>query len=325
MKKRLAGRFVVVGLHPAIDRTIQVRRLRSGGVIRGRLVMVEAAGKGMNITRTLSALGRNVLSCGFLGRVDADLFRSSLRAGCVTPRFVEIAGATRQNITIIEQDKRADMHILSGNMRVRRKDLDALLAGLQRDVGEGDWTVFAGSRPAGVRQADYVRALRTCRRRGARLAVDAAGPMLRAALREGPWLIKPNRAELEELVGRRLRTRNCILDAARGLLDNCEHVLVSLGAEGALLVTRGGAWQAKETRRARVVHTVGCGDVLLAGFLSAYAAGRTPAEALRLGVACGSACVRSRSAAITSRRDPNRFLPRIHVSNMPAKGAGERE
>jgi len=324
LPKRLTGNFVVVALHPAIDRTIRIPRFRSGGAIRGRLVLVEAAGKGMNITCSLAGLGHDVVAHGFLGRSDEEFFRASLPPGRVRAGFVTVGGDIRRSITIIEAEKETDTHILSGSMRVGRQDIRRLMSRLRSEVGEGDWAVFGGSLPDGMQPSDYVRALSACGRRGARVIVDTSGPMLRAALGEKPWLVKPNREELGELVGRRLRARGKILDAAHSLLDRCGHVLVSLGAEGALLVTPSGSWHAQETRRAKVVHTVGCGDALLAGFLSAYASGKKPEESLRFGVACGSACVRSRHAAIASRRDPNRFLPRIRVSSTPANSGPPR-
>ena len=89
-----------------------------------------------------------------------------------------------------------------------------------------------------------------------------------------------------------------------------------LVAEGALLVSRAGAWHARETRRAAVLHTVGCGDALLAGFLSACAEGKPPAEAARFGVACGSACVRSYRACLRSKAEALHYLPRIRVKKL---------
>ena len=320
MKNRLSGKFVIVVLHPAVDRTVQVSRLQVGGVIRGRPVMVEAAGKGINIAHTLANLGHPLLATGFLGRGEAEFFLSSFRgaasgaAGRVALDFVPVECATRENLTIIERDAGRDTHILVGSMRVGPRETERLLRRMRRRVAAGDWAVFGGSCPSGLKRADYVEALRTCKARGASVCVDASGSLLRAALSVRPWVVKPNREELEELAGRRLRSRAAVLRAARALLERCEHVVVSLGAEGAVLVTRDGAWHARETRCAKVVHTVGCGDALFAGFLAAYARGRRPAEALRFAVACGSACVRTHYASLRSRDEPLRFLRAVRVS-----------
>ena len=170
--------------------------------------------------------------------------------------------------------------------------------------------------PAGVTQRDYLQMLRICRRSKARLCVDTSGPMLKAALSLGLWAIKPNRSELEELTGRTLRSTQRVEAAAVGLLEQCRYVLVSLGAGGALLVSRDGSWHAREKRPASVCHTVGCGDALFCGFLTAKAAGKPDKNATRFAVACGSACVRTPYAAIQSQAQVKKLLTRIHVEKL---------
>lgn len=308
--------FVTVTLHPAIDRTVAVETLRLGELVRGELIMVEAAGKGINVTHTLANLGRDVLATGFVGKQDAGFFLSSLPEKRVTAAFVEVNCATRENLTIIERVSGRDTHITSSRMKVSRREVGALLTKLRQNVRRDDWAVFTGSCPRGLRQADFVAALRLCKRKGAKVCVDTSGPLLRRALGVGPWLIKPNREELEELTGRRLRSVNQIRLAAEGLLSKCARVLVSLGAEGAVLVTPDGAWHAHETRHAKVTHTVGAGDALLAGYLAACAAGEPPTDAVRFAVACGSACVRSPYASIRSRREVSRLIKNIVVCSV---------
>lgn len=310
------GRFIIVGLHPAIDRTVEIGRFRAGGMIRGRVLMVEAAGKGANLVHSLSNFGHGLVATGFLGRQDEAFFLSSFRADRVRAEFVTVEGSTRENITIIERDLRRDTHLVAGTLHVSRADVDRLRKIIAGEVGEGRWVVFSGSRPEGFRLSDYARLLSLCRKSGAKLCVDAGGPMLRVALKARPWIVKPNLDELSELVGRRLSRVSEVLQAAEPLTKWCEHVLVSLGRNGALLVTRQGAWHARESRRVSAVHTVGCGDALLAGFLSACACGKSLPEATRFAVACGSACVRSYRACLLSREEARRRLPGVHVLEL---------
>jgi 1-phosphofructokinase len=316
MPTRRSPRFIVIGLHPSIDRTIDVDRIRVGGVIRGRLAMVEASGKGANIAHNLANFGHAVATTGFLGRWDAQFFLASFHPGRVRARFVIVPGATRQNITLIETELRRDTHITAGSLCVGRRDLAALVAKVDRLIRLGDPVVFSGSLPQGVEVADYVALLRLAARKGGRLCVDTSGPALRAALELRPWTLKPNRDELQELVGRPLRSFKQVLSAARDLTDRCENVLVSLGGEGALLATPDGAWRGWEAGPADVVHTVGCGDALFSGFLSARARGRTVADALRFAVACGSACVRSYYAQVRTRREATAWMDRIRVETV---------
>jgi 1-phosphofructokinase len=309
-------RFVVVGLHPAIDRTLEIGRFAAGGMIRGRVLMVEAAGKGANLVHTLSNFGHRLVATGFLARRDDAFFLSSFRKDRVRAEFVTVEGSTRENVTIIERDFRRDTHLVAGTLRVSRADVSRLRKIIAGEVGRGQWAVFSGSRPEGLRLSDYARLLALCCRSGAKLCVDASGPMLRLAFKARPWVIKPNLDELAELVGRRLSRIGEALKAAVPLTEWCEHVLVSLGRNGALLVTRQGAWHARESRCGAAAHTVGCGDALLAGFLSACACGEALPEAARFAVACGSACVRSYRACLLSKAEAQRFLPNIRAVEL---------
>ena len=315
MEKRLTGKFVVAGLHPAIDRTIEVPALRRGGAIRGKLLLVQTGGKGTNVARSLAHLGNAVTIRGILAENDAPFFRSALRESPIRSRFVTIPGDTRQNITIVEAHG-VDTHVISGRMRVSRNEARRVRAAVADAAERGDWAIVTGSRPEGFTLADYEKTLRVLRRKGARPVVDADGKTLAAAMRNEPWLIKPNRAELERLLGRRHRSTKRLVGAARDLLDACAIVLLSLDAEGAALIARDGSWRSRDTAPVRVVHTVGCGDALLAGFLSAYAAGKSPAQALRFGVACGSACVRTRSNVVRSTAEVRRRLPGVVVERI---------
>lgn len=313
---RLRGEFLVVSPHPTIDRTIAIDRFRPGGMIRGDLLLVEPGGKGNNIARDLARLGRRVHVLGFLGRSDEDYFLGAFDPARVKADFIAVDSPTRQHITLIETAAGSDTHVTSGKMRVRRADISEFMRRLRREARPERWAVFSGSLPGGMTGRDFARALDICRSGGARLCVDTSGPMLRAALEMRPWALKPNLRELEELTGRRLPSLSKAVAAAGGMLDRCPNVLVSLGADGAVLVTNRGVWHAKERRPKPAVSTVGAGDALFSGFLSASATGRMPDESLRLAVACGSACAGSRFAALQSLREVRRLAGRVLVKRM---------
>lgn len=307
---------MVVCLHPAIDRTIEVESLERSEVVRGKRLLLEAAGKGINVAHTLAGLGRALTVTGFLGKGEAGFFARSFTSRRVTRRFVSVAAATRESVTIVEKETGREIHIIDSPMKIEATEVARLRLRLAGMVRPGDTAIFSGSCPRGVNASGFSDFLRLCLARGANVAVDTNGAPLRAAVRAGVWLVKPNTEELAEVTGRRIATRSQRLAAARSLLERCEMVLVSLGGDGAMLVTRRGAWQAMDTRRVKVVHTVGCGDALLAGFVGARAAGKGDEDALRYGVACGSACVRSLYACIRSRREAEAILPRIRCAAL---------
>jgi len=124
-----------------------------------------------------------------------------------------------------------------------------------------------------------------------RLVLDAHGPVFKTLVEAAlPWLITPNVAELNELLGRPIRnTASCLAQAAHELLDRVDMVLVSRGKLGVVLVTRTGAWQGRCTHSHKVFSTVGCGDFLLAGFVQALQHRRPLRSALAQAIKVASA------------------------------------
>jgi len=312
--------IVAVGLNPAVDRTVEAPGFRPGGVTRARLVSVEAAGKATNVARTLAALGRRPRLLGFLGARDAAYFKRSLAGTGVSASFTPVPGETRRNYTIMDSSRRGrgqrptrDTHITEEGFEVRAEDLDALRKRLGSILRGKALVAFCGSLPPGLGVDDLARLIDVCARRRARVVVDTSGEPLRQALRHQPFLIKPNLEELSFLTGRRPRTERGIVRAAGPLLAQCPILLISLGGDGAICLTREGAWRARDASPPKVVHTVGCGDALLAGFLAGIEGGAAIPDALRLAVACGSACVASQWASLRSRDEADRHTGSVEV------------
>ena len=313
-------KFVCIGLNPAVDRTIEAPGFAPGGVVRGRLVALEPAGKATNVARSLAALGHGVTLTGLLGEGELDYFTQSLHGTTVETRFVPVSGVTRQNVTIVDPGPPAtETHITEAGFGVGSSDIDRLVSELTGLVEPEACVVLSGSLPAGLTTRHFAEVLTACDSTGARLVIDTSGEPLRVATRHKPFLIKPNLEEGALLAGKPMGDLMDALSAADALLDNAETVLLSLGAEGAvgLASAEGGtmALHARDAKPPEVAHTVGAGDALLAGFLAGRAEGEEMAGALRLAVACGSACVGSRWASTRSRDEVARQL--AHVSVTP--------
>ena len=167
--------------------------------------------------------------------------------------------------------------------------MEALLQKLDA-LAPGDLLVLAGSLPAGLDTGTYGAILGRLAGRGVQAAVDAAGPLLAQALPHRPFLIKPNRQELAQAVGRPLGDDAQLEQAARELqARGARNVLVSLAGDGALLLDETGAVHRTGAPGGAVVNSVGAGDSMLAGFVAGWLQSGSYGQALRLGTACGSA------------------------------------
>ena len=300
--------IVTVTLNPSLDRTIEVPDLVRGHVLRITGGHLHPGGKGVNVTRALLANGvpsRAVLPVG--GPEGAQLVEM-LGADAVDAITVSIAGSTRTNIAVAEPDGTVTK-LNEPGPAVTPAELEAVLGAALEAARPGDWIVLCGSLPQGADPDLYAQMVGRIRERGVRAAVDTSGPALARVVAAGPALIKPNAEELAEAVGRPLRTRAEVVEAARELqAAGAERVLVSLGGAGALLVDEDGV-QVGTSVALTPRSTVGAGDSFLAGYLSAESTGG--AAALATALAWGAAAVQLPGTQMPGPRDIDPAAARV--------------
>jgi 1-phosphofructokinase len=290
------AKIVTVTANPSLDRTIILQAaLQPGEVQSAASAREDAGGKGINVARVLAAGG--VETVAVLPLADDDPFAAVLSASHLPARLVGVQGHVRANVTITDPDGVTTKLNLPGTT-LSPADVDDLILAVVEACEGASWLVLAGSLPPGADGCLYVNITRAVRARwGAnapRVAIDTSGRALRAMVDEAsPDLIKPNDDELAELAGIELEPGAdlvaAVLPLARVLVpDKVAAVLVTLGADGAVLVSAEGAWQGTPPR-IRVVSTVGAGDSSLAGYLLAEIAGDDPPDRLRRSIRYGAA------------------------------------
>ncbi len=268
--------IVTVTLNPAIDQTIVVDQLTLGAVHRARSSQSNAGGKGVNVAGCLADWGAEVIVTGVLGRDNAAPFEAFFAAKRIDDRFVRAPGETRTNIKIADLATRDTTDVNLPGLAVDAAAYAAVDATLRRVARPGTLVVVAGSLPAGMAEDTLAELVGDLAGLGARVVLDTSGEPLRRALAPGrvpPHCIKPNRAELEDLVGRPLAGDADLLAAARELVARgIALVVISRGAEGALFVTAARALVGRLPPVA-ALSTVGAGDAMVAGLVAALAEG----------------------------------------------------
>ncbi len=283
--------IVSVTLNPSLDRTVEVERLERGAVLRTSAPVLEPGGKGVNLTRALARNGIASIAVLPVGGAEGAELGDLLDAAGVSARLVPVNGRTRSNLTVAEPDGTVTKFNEPG-VSLTPVDFAALSGVLAGLATAKDWVVFSGSLPPGCSDAQLVELMGSVARGGASLAVDTSGDALMASIATRPRVIKPNRAELAQAVGRELLSIADVISAAQDLrARGVERVLVSLGADGAVLVGEGGVIVGESTvLDAR--STVGAGDCFLAGFLSKFSIDETDeGAALIEALAWGAAAV----------------------------------
>lgn len=284
--------IVTVTPNPSVDRTIAVEVLRHGEVNRATATRVDPGGKGINVSRAVATNGGETLAVLPVGGAHGRMMTELLAHTGVPVRAVPITESIRANVAVVEPGG-TTTKVNEPGPRLPESEVATFLDTVRAAVEAtpGAWVVGCGSLPGGVAGDFYADLVRLAHQVGAQVAIDTSGAPLTPAIPAGPDLIKPNRVELGELVGADLGTVGDVVDAARNLVTGgIGQVLVSLGRDGALLVTADTAVQAVAAVD-HPVSTVGAGDCTLGGFLLALDRGSEPLPALETAVAFGAAAV----------------------------------
>jgi 1-phosphofructokinase len=279
--------IITVTPNPSVDWTFEVASVHRGELHRASASHAEASGKGVNVSRALTANGIATTAVLPLGGPVAAELAGLLTAAGVAFVAVPISGAVRVNVSLAEPDGVATK-VNSPGPVLSRAEAGELAARALQAARPGGWVVGSGSLPPGADVDLYARIGAGAHDRGARFALDSSGPALAAGLAARPDLIKPNVAELAEVTGAVIETFGAAAAAARQLIaGGAARVLISAGPDGALLVTDELICHAAATVTA-IRSTVGAGDALLAGFIAGRADG---AEALAEATAWAAAAL----------------------------------
>ena len=284
-----------VTFNPAIDYVMNVPGLVPGEVNRSKEEYVFFGGKGINVSLVLRELGRDSTALGFIAGFTGDAIRRGVEDAGVKSDFIRLEnGLSRINVKI----KASTETDLNGKgPDISEKDLQSLFEKLDT-LKNGDILVLAGSIPPDLPENIYETILARLSDKNITFVVDATGDLLKNVLVYKPFLIKPNHHELGEIFGKTLKNTDEIAHYAKEMQKmGARNVLVSMAANGALLVDETGRVHIIGTAKGKAVNSVGAGDSMVAGFLAGYLGKNDYSYALALGSAAGSATAFSEGLA----------------------------
>lgn len=306
--------LLVVCPNLCLDRIVVVRGFAPGRVHRAESAEELASGKGLNVARAARALGLQVGVVGIVG--DGPAAHSILRGARdhgVRLHAIRVSGPVRVCTLIIDPGQEETV-INEPGPPVPARDVERLRRRIRNALGEAQAVVLAGSLPPGVPPSLYAQVIRQAPEIPAIL--DAAGEALRLGLAARPFLVKVNHLELQEVLARPLQTVEEIGRAAGEILESAGGgVLITLGAQGALLCTAEGRWQITPPEVHRV-STIGAGDSLTAGLVTGVLRGLPLLEAVRLGMAAAAADVATLLPGTIDRATVERLVAQVGVQAL---------
>ncbi len=309
--------LVTVTLNTTIDRTLEVPHFHVGKTLKARCVGRALSGKGVNVSHCLSDLGLPSTVTGFVGRLEEGLYQAGVKGSRISLDFVTVEGQTRTNTTIVDPEGKTETHLREEGFEVTADEKLRLSQKLIQLAEQHKNFLFAGSLPPGLSPRELAALLLSLKEWGPRVMVDTSGEALLQAVTAQPFLIKPNEEELTEITGKPVSSIEELLAAATPLLESIEYVVVTRGRAGAVLVSRAGLYSGiAALEPGQVRSTVGCGDALLAGFLSGLLTGTDMGEALRRGVAAGAASATAATAGCLPRDVYEELLDLVHIDRL---------
>jgi 1-phosphofructokinase len=277
-----------VTFNPALDYVVHLDDpIENGKMNRSNKEEFYYGGKGINVSTVLTNLGIDTVAMGFVaGFTGAAIVHGLSHKGIRTDFIILRQGISRINVKIrngIETD------INAAGPRLSNDDVKAFMKKLD-DLGEGDYLVLSGSVPPNMHDSIYERICRRVADKNVNVVVDADGELLMKTLQMNPFLIKPNKSELESLFNAKIKNDKDVEKYARKLQDQgARNVLVSMGEGGSMLVPEEGKVIRLGVPEGKVINTVGAGDSMVAGFLAGYMKNGDMQKAMNLATAAGAA------------------------------------
>lgn len=282
---------ITVTLNPAIDKTIYLEKLSINKVNRAKKVRYDIGGKGINVSKVLKELDVDSICTGFLGGVLEDEFKSQLDFKKIGYDFVSVEDGVRTNLKVIDETASSNTDINEPGPIIKKHELQAFLKKFTELCKRDDIVVLAGKVSDSLPSDIYKQLALIASKKGAKVIIDAEKGLLAEGIKAKPYAIKPNREELQSLVGSHLVNQADIIAAGKSIINQgVELVLISLGSEGSLLITKDNILH-QPGFDVQVKSTVGAGDAMVAALVYGLLNRTSNEKTLALAHACGTATV----------------------------------
>ena len=308
--------ILTVTLNAAIDKRYVVEEVRTGEVNRVKECVYTPGGKGLNVSKPAAIYGAEVTATGFVGGHAGHYIEDALEPFGIKSAFYHMEAESRSCIKIWDEKNQLQTEFLEPGFTVTEADFERFLEHFQGLAADADVVTISGSVPKGLDGTAYQRMVKLVREAGKPVILDTSGKLLEQGIKAVPTMIKPNLDEIRMLTGKDCTDPEEIIEAAKVLHGRgIRIVTVSLGGDGAVVVSDEGAYRAR-VPRIHAVNTVGCGDSMTAGFALGLSEGLSIKETLRKASAVSAAAAMREETGFFVKEDMERLLPQIEIIEL---------
>jgi 6-phosphofructokinase 2 len=306
--------ILTITMNPALDVLTSIDKVSDTHKMRCGAVLKHPGGGGVNVARVLHRLGANCVALYLAGGVTGERHHKLMSAEKVRCHVIPIAEETRESFSAHELSSGHDFRFVLPGPHVSAAEYEACLDYVAQHLPK-QFLVISGGLAPGVPDNFYARLAALAKQNGVRVVLDTSGPALAEALKVGVYLFKPSLRELRDLTGQDLPDQDAQVAAAQQLIQSgqAEIVAVSLGADGALVVSANEHWQAHSIK-VDVQTTIGAGDSFVAGMVWSLRRGDTLLKAFQYGMASGAAALLSSGTSLSQAADVHMLLPEVVIN-----------
>lgn len=312
----MSERILCVNANAAIDKTLVVKNYQLDAIHRPERVMSLPGGKGCNVARALKCIGGTPVVTGWVGGFAGEWIKDGLQREAIETRLVQTPFESRECISVLDPENNTLTEIYERGDAVPADKVAEFRELVRTGIHEFSAMTLSGSLPPGVPRNFYADLIAIAHTASVPVILDSSGEALRFGIAQKPTLVKPNRDELQELLGRELKTRAEFASAAQELAARYEtRAVISLGGEGALAADEKNVWHARPPQL-QITSAVGSGDSMLGGMAYALTKNLPFKEIVRYGIAAGAANALTIGAGVFARADFDRILRTVQVAAL---------
>lgn len=302
------AKIITLTFSPCIDKSTSVQSLIPEKKLYCATPKLEPGGGGINVARAIKKLGGDATAIFPSGGCTGSLFTALLEKENIQTVVIPTKEETRESIVVVEETTNNQYRFGMPSNGLLESEWKQCLKAVE-SIGNIEFIIASGSLPSTVPFNIYAQLAKIAKYNKAKLIVDASGEALKEAVDEGVYLLKPNLGELASLTGLRTIEITDVEEAAKKLIhkNKCEIIVVSLGSEGAILVTKNETYRVKPPKVA-VKSTVGAGDSMVAGIVYSLSNGRNLKQTLQYGVACGTAATMNLGTELCRKEDADKLF-----------------